>query len=334
MPRRGRTINVFLIDGEANSKIKVSITNWNGVAYKIPRKMLDECRGYEAFSQSGVYFLFGSNAVYVGQAEVRQTGGALYRRVYEHTSDRLQGLWDEVVIFTSKDNSMGKTEISFLENFFYEKSVQAGRYTILNNNTPSPGTVTEEKRCELEEYADSAELILGVLGYKVFEPKEESNTASGTTTSGAPVSTPPSGEGTDSPSSVTTEPTGYTKPELPQLPDASLAIGKYVQEAMKNLESVDYPFSEEQFSVLTTPEKSKKTLGVTGRTRDIPALKVYDESEDKPHYVDGFMRYYSPNGKKGQTGFVLTFKGVKYLLTKEWYEGQRTRFNQWYNGLK
>jgi hypothetical protein len=35
---------------------------------------------------------------------------------------------------------------------------------------PTPGNITEEKRSVLDEYADYAEMILGVLGYKVFEP--------------------------------------------------------------------------------------------------------------------------------------------------------------------
>lgn len=33
---RGKVISVYLIDGEANGKIKASISNWNGIAYKIP----------------------------------------------------------------------------------------------------------------------------------------------------------------------------------------------------------------------------------------------------------------------------------------------------------
>ena len=31
--------------------------------------------------------------------------------------------WDEVVIFTRKDNSLGRTDISYLENRFYNKEL-------------------------------------------------------------------------------------------------------------------------------------------------------------------------------------------------------------------
>ena len=31
---RGKSINVYLIDGEATGKIQAKISNWNGIAYK------------------------------------------------------------------------------------------------------------------------------------------------------------------------------------------------------------------------------------------------------------------------------------------------------------
>ena len=46
---RGKVISVYLIDGAANGKIKATISNWNGIAYKIPRKLLDECKELDAF---------------------------------------------------------------------------------------------------------------------------------------------------------------------------------------------------------------------------------------------------------------------------------------------
>lgn len=168
---RGKVISVYLIDGVANGKIKATITNWNGIAYKIPRGLLDECKELEAFKQSGVYFLFGNNMVYVGQAEVRKNGKGIHQRILDHENDKYKDCWDEVVIFTRKDNSLGRTDISYLENRFYNKALEAGRFHVQNGNEPTIGTVTEEKESELEEYIDQAELVLGALGYKVFESR-------------------------------------------------------------------------------------------------------------------------------------------------------------------
>lgn len=42
MPR-GKTIKLFLMDGEPSGKIKCSLANWTGITYKIPRTALDKC---------------------------------------------------------------------------------------------------------------------------------------------------------------------------------------------------------------------------------------------------------------------------------------------------
>ena len=59
---RGKTIKLFFMDGDASGRVKCSIANWTGVAYKIPKTMLDECQDMKALKQSGVYFLFGTDS--------------------------------------------------------------------------------------------------------------------------------------------------------------------------------------------------------------------------------------------------------------------------------
>ena len=42
MKSRGKSINLFLMDGEATGRIKCTLANWTGVAYKIPRTELEK----------------------------------------------------------------------------------------------------------------------------------------------------------------------------------------------------------------------------------------------------------------------------------------------------
>ena len=51
---RGKSINLFLMDGEASGRIKCTLANWTGIAYKIPRTELDRCKEREDLKQSGV----------------------------------------------------------------------------------------------------------------------------------------------------------------------------------------------------------------------------------------------------------------------------------------
>ena len=85
--KTGRTINVFLMDGTPDGKIKCI-----GVVYKIPIKELDSCREREELKYSGVYFLIGTSdkdsepVIYVGQARSRKNGEGTNQRLNEHHS--------------------------------------------------------------------------------------------------------------------------------------------------------------------------------------------------------------------------------------------------------
>ncbi len=173
---RGKSINLFLMDGNASGCIKSTLANWTGVAYKIPRTELDKCNERVDLKQSGVYFLFGNieetdeNVVYIGQAGSRKNGTGILNRLQEHRSNSEKDYWTEAVVFTTSNNSFGPTEISYLETRFCELASEAKRYVVKNSNSPTSGNVTEEKQSELEEFIDNAKIIIGTLGHKVFEP--------------------------------------------------------------------------------------------------------------------------------------------------------------------
>jgi len=176
MAARGKSINLFLMDGDPSGRIKCILANWTGVAYKIPRTELEKCKGRDDLSQSGVYFLFGTSdqtgesVVYIGQAGVRKNGEGILYRLQEHKRNPDKDYWTEAVVFTTSNNSFGPTEISYLENRFTNLALAAKRYTIKNGNDPTLGNITEEKESELEEFLDYAKIVMGTLGHKVFEP--------------------------------------------------------------------------------------------------------------------------------------------------------------------
>lgn len=179
MASLGKSINLFLMDGNPRGRIKCSLSNWTGLAYKIPRTEIEKCKGREDLSQSGVYFLFGTsdqtgeNVVYIGQAGVRKNGEGILFRLLEHKRNPDKDYWTEVVVFTTSNNSLGPTEISYLENRFCGLAKDTNRYIVKNANDPSPGNITEEKESELEEFIDYAMIVMGTLGHNIFEPLTE-----------------------------------------------------------------------------------------------------------------------------------------------------------------
>lgn len=300
---RGKNITVFLIDGIANGKIKAQISNWNGIAYKIPRELLSECKDFEAFGQSGVYFLFGYKSVYVGQAEVRKSGKGIHQRILDHESDKYKDVWEEVVIFTTKDNSLGRTDISYLENRFYNKALETKRYKVCNGIEPTIGTVTEEKENELEEFMDQAELILGALGYKVFEPERKVlNTDQFLQTQ-----------------HIKEELKANVVPPLPE--KAEKKIGAFVRETMRNLSQSGYAFTDEEISEMCTPEWSVKVFHT-----EKPFMKRYIEGKTSNRdELTKQVRFWSE---------VFRFGAIEVYVSKEWYPYHFERFETWYLSLK
>lgn len=175
--KKSKNFNLFLMDGEVTGRIKCTLSNWTGLAYKIPRSYLDKCKDRKDLKQSGVYFLFGKNdndedEVYIGQAGIRKNGEGVLFRVTEHLRDDFY--FTGSIMLTTQNNSFGPTEISYLENKFTNMAIETDRYKVRNGNDPNQGNVTEEKESELEDFIYYSKMVLGVLGYKIFVPIIES----------------------------------------------------------------------------------------------------------------------------------------------------------------
>jgi len=70
----GKTIKIFLIDGDPNGRMTVELSNWSGKAYKIPRVNIKDCTDRNDLQGTGVYLLLGKDdddkdLVYIGEAE-------------------------------------------------------------------------------------------------------------------------------------------------------------------------------------------------------------------------------------------------------------------------
>ena len=96
-----KTIKLFLKDGDPNERIICELSNWDGIAYKLPKTMLKESKDLKYIYNTGIYFLIGEQEgipyIYVGESEV------LYNRLIQHLSDD-KDFWTECVLFTRKEN--------------------------------------------------------------------------------------------------------------------------------------------------------------------------------------------------------------------------------------
>ncbi len=167
-----KTIKLFLMDGDPSGIISCELSNWSGKAYRIPRSEVKNCIDRSDLAGTCVYFLFakadGAHTkpkVYIGEAE-----NAL-SRLKSHVAEK--EFWSEAVVFISKDDNLNKAHIKHLESKFYQSAIEAERYEVKNGNTPTLSAISEPDQAEMVEFGLNIKLLLGALGFKVFEPLVE-----------------------------------------------------------------------------------------------------------------------------------------------------------------
>lgn len=166
----GKTIELFLVNGTADSLIIAELSNWNGKAIKIPRIEVSSCYR-DDITQAGVYFLFckeddGSDSVYIGEAE--NIKERLVQNLRDYQSEKETYYWSTAVVFIGRD--LNKALIRYLENRFVEIARASKRYLVLTKNTYRNTVMKESQVAVMEEFVDNVKILINALGYKVLEP--------------------------------------------------------------------------------------------------------------------------------------------------------------------
>ena len=166
----GKSIELFLVNGTADSLIIAELSNWNGKAIKIPRIEVSSCNR-DDITQAGVYFLFckeddGSDSVYIGEAE--NVKDRLVQHLRDYQSEKEKYYWSTAVVFIGRD--LNKALIRYLENRFVEIARASKRYLVLTKNTYRNTVMKESQIAVMEEFVDNVKILINALGYKVLEP--------------------------------------------------------------------------------------------------------------------------------------------------------------------
>lgn len=171
----GKSIELFLANGTADSLITAELSNWNGKAIKIPRIEVSDCKR-DDIKSAGVYFLFckeedDSDSVYIGESETIQE--RLNQHIRDYNADKEKFYWTTAVIFLGRD--LNKALIRYLEDRFVQIARESKRYKVLTKNTYGKTVMKESKTAAMEEFIDNVRILINALGYKVLEPTVHSD---------------------------------------------------------------------------------------------------------------------------------------------------------------
>ncbi|MFJ9452372.1 GIY-YIG nuclease family protein [Herbaspirillum sp. NPDC101397] len=164
----GKSIRIYLADATVTGIRFAELVNWTGQGLACPRNRLSELTSWPEVSKPGVYFLFegrssdAKSLAYIGESE------NVLERLTSH--DRQKDFWNEVVIFSSKDDNLTKAHVKYLESALVSLAKDADRYQLENGNIPTASSLPRADRDAMEEFIENSRMVLGVLGYTILEP--------------------------------------------------------------------------------------------------------------------------------------------------------------------
>ena len=164
---RGFSVRIFLSGGDLDGLKIVEKSNWTGSGLVFPRSLLAEARARPEFQRAGVYVLEGPDEeshlprVYIGE------GDPIGARLDQHAKSK--DFWTGAVAFTSKDDTLNKAHVQYLEARLVELANEAKRCELDNGNIPQCPSLSEADTADVEAFLADMLLCFPVLGAAFFE---------------------------------------------------------------------------------------------------------------------------------------------------------------------
>ena len=173
MKTLGKTIQIYCPSGDPRGVRIAEITTRIVQAVVVPRSKLDEGLQREELRGVGLYLIFGESEsddqpmAYIGEAE------NCAERLKDH--NRNKDFWNIAVAIVSRTGNFTKAHGKLLEFIAIAKAKETGRFKLDNSNAGSEPTMPEWMRVDVAEVFETAQVLLGSLGYPIFEPAAASS---------------------------------------------------------------------------------------------------------------------------------------------------------------
>lgn len=155
-----KTIKLLLSNGSLSGLLMAELLKWDGILFSSPRASYQSLSNEPESKYWGVYLLVSDDQVYIGQAN------ELLRRISEH--DKSKAWWERVVLLTTKDNSLNRSDIDYLENVLISIARAKGTLETTNIQSGNAAKVSRYRETELKDFLDGGLLLLELIGIKVF----------------------------------------------------------------------------------------------------------------------------------------------------------------------
>ncbi len=178
--QRPYSIRVFVPDGDPDGLRLVERSNWTGVGVVFKRTGYKGAVSRPEFDRTGIYVLVGSSeestlpTIYVGE------GDPVRRRLDQHYSKK--EFWDWAVFFVTKDSSLNKAHVKYLESRLLELAKAAKQSKLDNSSSSLLPTLSEVETADIDSFLQDMLSIFPLLNLNVFEKADSgSNSKRGET---------------------------------------------------------------------------------------------------------------------------------------------------------
>lgn len=162
-------IKILVTNGDPDGVRVVEKSNWSGSGFVFARADLAEAVPH-GLSSPGVYVLIGDDpddeggtALYVGEAE------DVGKRLGNHLRDNAKEFWTWTVVFTSKDSTLNKAHIRYVESRLIALAARAGRVRLVNGTQPPPPPMSAGDSAEADGFLAEMLAIYPIVGVSAFD---------------------------------------------------------------------------------------------------------------------------------------------------------------------
>lgn len=244
--RYGFSVRIFIPSGDPEGIKIIEKSNWIGQGVAFPRALFAEVRLRPELQRTGVYILWGpGDEGHLPRAYVGEGDGTL-GRLESHA--RSKDFWTHALVFSSKDQSLNKAHVQYLESRLIELANAAKRCELDNGNQPALPSLSEAEMADAEAFLADMLMCLPVVGLSLFEKPEPLRTSTpdlilkGKGVEPRGVSTP-QGFVVRAGSMAVREVTGSIQPFLVELRHSLLKNGVLVEAGDAYRMTQDYTFS-------------------------------------------------------------------------------------------
>jgi hypothetical protein len=161
------SIRIFLPDGTSDGLRIIERSNWTGLGIVVPRSQLVKAKERSEFSRTGVYVLVGQETeselptIYIGQ------GDPICDRLDRHVASK--DFWTWAIFFVTRDSSLNKAHIGYLEANLIRLARSANRCTLDNHTLPQSASLSEADVADMDSFLADMLSIFPLVGLHVFE---------------------------------------------------------------------------------------------------------------------------------------------------------------------